>query len=121
MLVCIFEEVTRDPDSAAVDLGRFLGVDAREFIWSTSRANASYVPRFAQSYAAARGLGRMLRRAGLDPVVEAIKKAGIPDIFGDRGDVAPMNATTRARLRAYFAPDREALEDLLRREIRLWS
>ena len=121
LFVCMFEEVIRDPDSAAVDLGRFLRVDPSEFSWSTSRANASYVPRFARSYAAARGLGRMLRRTGLDPVVEAIKKAGVPGIFGSRGEVAPMNARTRARLRDYFAPDRKELEDLLQREIRLWS
>jgi len=120
LLVLIFEEVTGDLAPATRDLGRFLDVDPDQFSWPLSRTNASYVPRFGRSYAAARSAGRALRRTGLDSVVEGVKRAGIPQIFGSRGNLAPMNDTTRALLYSYFAPARLELEGFLGRRISVW-
>jgi hypothetical protein len=121
VLVAIFEEVTRDPDSAAVALGRFLGVDPGVFSWSPSGANASYVPRFSRSYAVARTAGRLLRRARLDAFVESIKEAGLPRMFGSRGELSPMSPATRQGLRSYYTADRRELEDILHRRIPAWD
>lgn len=121
LLVMIFEEVTREPESGARALGQFLGVNPDRFSSNLPQANASYVPRFARSYAAARSVGRTLRRTGLDAVVEGVKRVGAPRIFGTRGRLDPMSDLTRARLGDYFAHDREELEDFLGRRISLWA
>jgi hypothetical protein len=120
LLVLIYEEVTGDPAPATRDLGRFLDVDPDQFSWPLSRTNASYVPRFGRTYAAARSVGRGLRRTGLDPIVESAKKAGIPQMFGSRGQLAPMGDETRALLHAYFAPGIVELESFLGRRISVW-
>jgi hypothetical protein len=121
LLVLIFEEATGDPGAAALDLGRFLDVDAERFTRTLSRTNSSYVPRFARSYAAARSVGRVLRRTGFDSVVEIAKRSGVPRVFGSRGELAPMGDVTRTRLRTYFASDRLELEEYLGREIAVWQ
>lgn len=121
LLVCIFEESTSEPGAAARDLGVFLEVDPERFTYSSTPANESYLPRFPRSYAAARSAGRLLRKGGLDVVVESFKRLGVPGVFGSKGGLEPMREETRAKLRSHFAPDRQALEDFLGRRIPLWD
>jgi len=121
LLVLILEEATRDARSATVEVADFLGVGAEGFVWPESKANASYVPRFARAYTAARSTGRMMRSNGLDVVVEGFKRAGIPRVFGSRGRLESMSDETRTELAAFYSSDRRELEDFLGREIALWD
>jgi hypothetical protein len=49
------------------------------------------------------------------------KKAGIPQVFGTRGELHPMSQATRDHLKSHFAEDRRELEGLLQRAIPVWD
>lgn len=121
LLVCIFEEAVEDPVVELGKIGAFLDVDPSGFDEDVERANYSYVPRFRRSYSVARRFGVELRRLGLDRTVEVAKKLRVDRAFGDRGQLPPMEQSTRDRLRATFRPEVKRVERLLGRPVPAWS
>lgn len=114
------EDIERDPAGEAVRLYRFLGV-AEDHVaqFLDRRANESYVPRNALLERITRALGRAGRALGLGALVRAVRYSPLVDRYIGRNRVhlrevvPPMREETRARLRAFFADDEQALAQLL--------
>jgi hypothetical protein len=122
-LVLVFENVVREPEAALARLAGFLGVDARPFAVEagSEKINASYRPRHPRARAAARRVGEFLRERDLDWCVNVAKDLGVPEVFGNRGPLPPLDADTRRRLAREFEQDVDALERMLDEDLSAWK
>lgn len=66
-----------------------------------------------------------LRRAGLDPVMDAVNKVGLADAIRDLGWSSPekpdLDPETEAILRERFEPEVEGLEEVFGRDLSAWK
>ncbi|WP_412063080.1 sulfotransferase domain-containing protein [Rubrivirga sp. IMCC45206] len=124
LLALIYEEATADVAGTQRQLGAFLGVDPGRFPTGAGRhrRNARFEPRFGPLYTAAVRAGIWLRGLDLDPLVNALKRAGVKRLFEREGGAAlpPMRPETARRLAETFGPDVDRLEALLGRDLAVW-
>lgn len=136
IFVGLFEEMVGEPASFLPELAGFLGVDPAPFTTEgadpetagpdrddadrVESRHASYRPRFPRARALARRVGGWLRRRDHDVIVETAKSLGVGRLFGRKGELPPMDETTRRRLRARYEPERRRLEELLETDVSPW-
>ena len=123
LLVLIFErDVTRDQHSALEQIADFLQVEAGGFGTHDvgKPVGGSHRTRFPRARAAASEVAQFLRRNDFDPLVNFAKATGLPQIFGNRGPISPMDAATRTELLEKYESDIVVLEKLLGEDLTVW-
>lgn len=110
--IFIFEEWTARPRECLPEIAAHLGADAGyEFDRGETELNRGRVPR---SRIVARLLKWMKNTPNLRPVRLALRK------LNERSGYPEMDPSTRELAEEIFAPEREAVEDLLGRRIAVW-
>lgn len=122
VLALIMEEVVADPAAAMGALHAFLGADPEAAgPPTTGRQNESVAYRMAGLQGTLQRGGRMMRRAGLEPALEAVKalppvrRAMAMNKRDLRAEAPPLLPDTRADLARTLAPEMRALAGLLGR------
>ncbi len=121
ILVLVFEELMAGTVDAATMFGDFLDVDRNGFDTTLAPAGRSYVPRARRTRAVLHRVAGRLREADRDWVVDAGKRLGMSRIFESPQGIGAPTASERESLAAAFEADRERLEGLLGRDLRLWE
>jgi hypothetical protein len=123
-LILILEDLVEDP---ATNLGRLADFLNLSTSWPDAgalvrdRVNASEVPRFRRAFARAQRFGEMLTRHDLDWAVRQARRMGVLKLFGSGTPKPSLPASTRLRLQIYYRHEIESLEDLLGRNLRVWT
>jgi hypothetical protein len=123
-LIFVYEELIEAPGPHLDQLAAFLGLDRS---WADpaelvkERVNASEIPRFRAAFARAQRVGEFFTRHDLDWVVRLARSCGIPRMFGRANRRPRMSEQARRRLTAYYRDEVADLEDLLGRELKIWS
>ena len=123
-LILIFEELIEAPGPHLDRLAAFLDLDRS---WDDpaglvqERVNASEIPRFRAAFARAQRVGEFFTRHDLDWVVRLARGCGIPRMFGTRNNKPRISEQARRRLTAYYRDEVARLEDLLGRDLKIWS
>jgi hypothetical protein len=122
LLVLVFEEALHDIGGTKQRLADFLGVACDRFppTAGATVVNESYVPRAPRAYGLAVRVSRMLRKWDADWAVNAAKRLGVKERFGNAGRAQAMTAQTRERLRRGFETELETLERLLGVSLDVW-
>ena len=124
LCILIYEEMIRQPERDLERIAGFLGLAAA---WNDipalfgQRLNSSEQPYLATAFALARQLGTILRHHDQDWLVESAKRLGLTGLFGKRHLADQMTAEMRCRLARFYAEDVRRLEDLLERDLSLWT
>lgn len=126
--VMLYDDVKAAPDRVMEGLYRFLAVD--DGFRPQSRGERINVARRYRNRFAARvfnGAEDTVKRVLSDSAVEQVKKLGIQEMYRrwnevpvDSIQVPPLADAERARLTAWFAPEVEALQELLDRDLSAW-
>lgn len=126
--VMFAEEVSADPAGAARALFRILDVDDTfHSAILDERRNGSDRARLPMLRTGLRAGGDWMRRRGLEPVLARIKAArpvaGLlrANSIEIRDEIPAMQPETEAQLRAIFAPEMDALREMLGRETLPWD
>jgi len=123
MLVLIFEHIKSDSESVLHQIAEFLSIDASKFKNDLveKKVNVSSLPRFPRARAMAIRFRGFLWRKDLDWVVNVFRAMGARHLFGNRGSMPPMSPDMRATLLAKYEPDIASLEELLKKDLSLWT
>jgi Sulfotransferase domain len=123
-LIFIFEELIGSPRPHVDRLAAFLSLDRP---WDDpaglvrERVNASDIPRFRAAFARAQRMGEFFTRHDLDWIVRLARGCGIPRMFGTRKGKPRMSEQAHRQLTAYYRDEIAKLEDLLGRNLKIWS
>jgi hypothetical protein len=123
-LIFIFEELIETPEPHLDRLADFLRLDhswddPRRLV--QERVNASEIPRFRAAFSRAQRVGEFFTRNDLDWVVRLARSCGIPGMFGTPKSKPRMSEQARRQLTTYYRDEVTKLEDLLGRDLKVWS
>lgn len=124
--VFLYDDLVRDPQSFADSLLGFLGLprviitpEVAAYLMRNEANSDCRIPLLA--YRAWR-LRIRLKSLRADDLVERLERMGLWRFcFGGGGPFAPLDEEVAARLRRFFTPEVEALEDLLERDLSAWK
>jgi hypothetical protein len=120
ILVLIYEDIQRDPQAFISHVYRHIGVD-ENFVPSMlhTEINVARMPKVIFIERVMHHISEFLRRVGLDHVVHAIRKSGLPDLVrsGNTKEERPLNVNREA-LTNEFKDDVRKLSDLLGRDLK---
>jgi hypothetical protein len=127
MLIVLMDDIHADAEGVARSLYRFLGLDeGHRSAALGKRSNPSYVIRSRLLDLAVIRARQLAAKAGLKPLWTALAQSGVgrryrqvnrPD---SRMAVPPLRPETERALRARFAPEVAALEEILGRSLPQW-
>jgi hypothetical protein len=127
VLVLLAEDIARDPVGASQQVFRFLGVDDRvRPDEAHGRYNASFVPRSRLLGSFKDAVYGATRLPGLRWAWDAAADLGLRSVYrginhaAANAAIPPPRPETLEALRARFAPEVLALEDLLGRSLQGW-
>jgi hypothetical protein len=122
-LILIFEQTVEAPEKALKSVADFLCVDFNGFSLERNarKVYSSHRVRFERAFGLARRLGVFLRAKDMDWLVNMVKAAGLPRIFGSRGYIPPLDSETRANLISIYEKEILALEKLLSIDLTFWK
>lgn len=126
VLALIQDDLKADPQMFLDQACAFIGIpkiEASDFASKEKLVNA--VPNVARNPRLARAARRMrdgLQKRGNYGIVNLLKKAGIRDLlFSGGAAFEPLRPETAAKLREFFRPEVETLEQLLDRDLTAWK
>lgn len=123
-LVLVFEQAVREPDRTRAAIAEHLGLDQGRFPdVADEPANESFAPRHRRLYGAAVRQARWVRRHDLDPLITAVKRAGLVGLLKRpeaSGPPVALSGDQRERLWERFADDVTSLEDLTGIDLAAW-
>ncbi len=126
VLVLIQDDLKANPQAFLDQACNFIGTPRIEVSNSPSKdklVNAiPSQPRNPRLARVARIVRDRLQKRGSYTMVNLFKKTGIRNLLFGRGpSFEPLQAGTAARLREFFRPEVEALEDMLGRDLAAWK
>jgi hypothetical protein len=118
--IYLYEDLVQDPAGLMEDVYRFLGVDPGHRPDVTMRYNPSAIPKFRTFYRLLQNVRNRTRF--LDGVVPAEWRNPIHAAVRNRVSrpAPPLPDAVRAELTAYYREDILRLQDLIRRDLRMW-
>lgn len=122
MLSLVYEDARRSYEETVVRVATFLGIDPGKFSAESfsRRVNQSSVPRLGAFSSAAVKVGRRLRRAGIEPVVDLVQRLGAQRFIERGGPLPPVNPELRLELSQRFEREFDELEDCLELDLSAW-
>lgn len=125
VLVLVQEDLKADPQAFLDRACAFIGIPSikAERASSEKMVNAiPSLPRNPRVARAARLIRDGLQKRGNYAIVNFLKRTGIRDfLFSGGGRFEPLRPETAARLRDFYRPEVEALEDMLGRDLSDWK
>lgn len=127
MLVLLYEDIATDPVAFMRHIYDFLGVDPAFVAGMVNqRVNIARRPRAVSIDRAMHRVSEFLRARGLDRLVHAVRKTGVPDLVrGANTRESPESSADsfeKERLRALFQTDVAKLSTLLNKDMsRYWN
>ena len=122
LLVLIFENAVNDVPGTKRALANFLGLAIDQFPSEAGvgRINESFVPKWRPiPHQLTTFVASRLLEWDWQGVFRLANKVG--DMFGKAGTLPPMKPETRQKLAELYAPEIEALEELLERDLAVWK
>ncbi len=122
-LIFSFDEIKSQPNKVLNKIAGFLDVSISGFLIEDigEKVNASYRPKFARTYAFARGCHRWLMEQDLDLLISTAKKLGIrKELFGESGSLPTLQPNLRLELMEKYEADISELEKLLEINLDMW-
>lgn len=120
----IFEESVNNLEYTKGKVGKFLGVSSTRFpaTSGTSRANASYVPKYQWvNYLAAKAY-RTMSKGNLDWAINFGDAIGLRKLLKAGGrKIPPLPADMRNKLKDIFVEDVDKLEKMLDLDLSIWQ
>jgi Sulfotransferase domain len=129
-LILIFEEAISNHEATIRKLAAFLNIDPHGFDLNRmkERVNASYLPRMPALYTSAVKLRDFLLKRNLGRVLTSAEKIGLIQAVrcvvrfrGPRSELPNMDEAIRRRLSNVYSREIYSLENLLGRELSIWS
>jgi hypothetical protein len=121
LLPIVSEEAFADVPATCRQLAAFLDVPAGGFVLdnATTTVNRSTIPRAQRVAGIGVSVARRFRRLGLEPVVDAARRAGVQRVF--QGSPVPrIDAALKADLSRPYKEEFDELERLLEVDLSSW-
>jgi hypothetical protein len=121
LLPLVSEQAFADVPGTCRQLSVFLDVPAEGFAVDTGRStvNRSTIPKAQRVAGMGVSVARRFRRMGLEPVVDAARRAGVQRVF--RGAAVPrLDPALKAELSRAYNSEFDVLEDLLEVDLSPW-
>jgi Sulfotransferase domain len=121
LLPLVSEEAFADVPGTCRQLGAFLDVpaDGFELVSAATTVNRSTIPRARRLAGVGVSAGRRLRRLGLEPVVDAARRAGVQRVFHGAA-VQRLDPALKAELSRAYSEEFDELESLLEVDLSSW-